>query len=391
MPTLTRQDLLHLAKFHHGACVSMYVETHPTGEEGQQGPIELRNHLKRAEELLVEHGQRSVDARDLLAEAHTLADHERFWKDQTAGLAVFVAPGWFQTWKLPRRVNNFLWVGPRFHLKPLLPLVEFDERYYLLAVSQNQVKFYAGSATGLEPLDLSALPATLDDAARHEPLERSGQVHTGQPSLRGKQRGVFHGQTDVASHQKDELRIMFRDLDAALHPLLERQSAPLVFAGVEYLFPLYQAENTYSHLLDHPLPGNPEQRGLDELHRQASTLLQPLWSAPRTHDLQRFERVQGTHRVSANLDAIISAAIAGRVESVFVADDVAVWGQYDPAQRRATIQSPSVDSRCEDLLDRIAVETFVHGGRVHVVPAQDIPGGPLVAALFRYPIAHEGD
>jgi hypothetical protein len=38
----------------------------------------------------------------------------------------------------------------------------------------------------------------------------------------------------------------------------------------------------------------------------------------------------------------------------------------------------------EDLLDRAAVETWLHGGRVRVLPAEDMPGGRLLCASLRY-------
>ena len=46
-----------------GLCVSIYAPTHRSGPEVQQGPIRLKNLLKRAEEQLVEGGLRAPEAR----------------------------------------------------------------------------------------------------------------------------------------------------------------------------------------------------------------------------------------------------------------------------------------------------------------------------------------
>jgi len=44
------------------------------------------------------------------------------------------------------------------------------------------------------------------------------------------------------------------------------KKAPLVLAGVEYLFPIYQEANTYPDLVEEGITGNPENLKPEELH-----------------------------------------------------------------------------------------------------------------------------
>jgi release factor family 3 len=72
----------------------------------------------------------------------------------------------------------------------------------------------------------------------------------------------------------------FRTLDAALHETLREERAPLVLAGVEYLWPLYRAANTYPHLTEGGVAGNPHGLRPDELHEKAWKLVEPYFARP---------------------------------------------------------------------------------------------------------------
>jgi len=64
---------------------------------------------------------------------------------------------------------------------------------------------------------------------------------------------------EVRQPRPDEPIIEYlRTLDAALHEMLREESAPFVLAGVEYLWPLYRAANTYPHLIEGGVAGKPQ-------------------------------------------------------------------------------------------------------------------------------------
>ncbi|MFM7928475.1 MAG: hypothetical protein ACKO9Q_12255 [Pirellula sp.] len=67
----------------------------------------------------------------------------------------------------------------------------------------------------------------------------------------------------------------------------------------------------------------------------------------------------------------IKAACEGRVDGLLV--DIAEhhWGRCDPF-------------RDDDLLDHAVAQTLLHGGKVYVVDALDMPTSAPVAALLRY-------
>jgi hypothetical protein len=75
------------------------------------------------------------------------------------------------------------------------------------------------------------------------------------------------------------------------------------------------------------------------------------------------------------------------VATVFLAEREHLWGSYAEDEDRIVAHgTPSPDD--EDLLDRAAIETLLHGGRVELLPREALPRGPeagaVMAAVMRY-------
>jgi hypothetical protein len=112
-------------------------------------------------------------------------------------------------------------------------------------------------------------------------------------------------------------------------------------------------------------------------------LVEPRFRAAREAAAERIRELAGTGLASSLLDEVVPAAVDGRVGSLFVARGVRRWGSFDPAERAVRLHDEPGPAS-EDLLDRAAVESYLHGGAVHVVAPAEVPGGEPVAAVFRY-------
>jgi hypothetical protein len=58
-----------------------------------------------------------------------------------------------------------------------------------------------------------------------------------------------------------------------------------------------------------------------------------------------------------------------------------VWGRYDEAADEAATGRDFAETG-EDLLDAVAVRTLRHGGDVHILPGEEVPGRAPVALCF---------
>ena len=383
--SLTQGDLQRLAAEQKAPCVSLYMPTLRIGSDALQNVIRLKNLLVEAEERLVAQ-RRRADARDFIRPIGKLLEDETLWNDLSSGLALFRCEETLRYWRLPLAFETFVWVGDRFYIKPLLPLATHDDRFYLLAVSQNEVRLFEGSRHDLAEIHPAKLPNSLVEALHFHQPEGMLQVRTVSTAMHGKEGAVFHGQGAATEHSKDDIFAYFRIVDRALHAFLKDKQVPLLFAGVGYLFPIYGRANTYPHLLEEPIPGNVSHSNTVELHRQASKILMPFWHRDDAEDIERFRRAAGTDRVSGDLKEILPAAHDGRIDTLFVASDVESWGRFDRATGHFELTA-LLEPGGEALLDLAASETLKRGGRVHAMRSTELPEGKLASALFRYSVA----
>jgi hypothetical protein len=384
MRIFTREELRILGESSQAPCVSIYMPTHRVSTETQQDRTRLKNLIRQAEDSLEAFGLRVNEAEALLEPAAKLLGAIPFWKDKQDGLALFIAPGVFRQYQLPTTFESLVVVAHRFHFKPLLTFLGGNE-FFVLALSQNSVRLFEGSRFGLSAIESpEGMPKSLAEALRYDELEKQLQFHTGTSAGSGKGRAaMYHGQGVGTDDSKDRILRYFRQIDQGLHDLLKDEQAPLVLAGVEYLLPIYKEINTYQHLINGGITGNPEGASPEELHRQAWALVEPYFKREQQQAAARYQQLAGTGRTSCDPKEIVPGAYHGRIELLFVAVGRQQWGDYDPGANRVDLHT-EVQPGSFDLLDLAATQTLLHGGAVYAVDPSEVPDKSLLAAVFRY-------
>lgn len=385
MTLMVKEEIRDLLK-HTGVCVSIYMPTHRRGGEVQQDSIRLKNLLRKAEEQLLAQSMRATAVGKLLSPALRLQQDTHFWRHQGDGLALFLSRDLSRHVRLPEPVDELVVVTERFHMKPLLPLLSGDGRFYILALSQNQLRLLEGSRDTIKEIDLEDVPRSLAEALKHENPEKQLQFRTQGPrQAKGGRGASFHGHgggADDAEHKKGILRYL-RMVDEGIREFLKGKHAPLVFAGVDYLFPLYKEANSYPDLVGDPLLGNPDDLPQAELHSKAWNLVRPHFAREQQEAAEQFARWAGTGRTADNVRDALTSAHQGRVEVLFVPLGKRSWGTFDEEAEEAVIHE-SREPGDEDLLDRAALETLLNGGVVFAVKQEAMPADLPVAAVFRY-------
>lgn len=383
MNLLSKEELRSLVEKPGGCCVSIYMPTHRAYPETKQDPIRFKNLLREAEARLKTGGLRSPEAKKLLKPAQPLLKDNLFWQYQSDGFAAFLHPRGFFYHRLPLKFDELLVVTDRFHIKPLLPLFSDAGRFFLLALSQNEVRFFLCSRHSASELEPEGVPGSLDEALKYDDPEKQLQFHTRTPAAGGDRAAMFHGHGGGMEEAKKNIRRYFQQVDQGLRGILREERAPLVLAGVDYLFPIYREANSYPHLVEPGISGNPEGWKAEELHGQAWKIVEPLFLEAREDALAQYEQLRGTGRTSNDPGAIVQGAYEGRIDTLFVAVGVQHWGFYDPGTRTVHLH-PEAEPGDEDLLDFAAVHTFLNRGTVYPMKPEDVPGGGAVAAIFRY-------
>lgn len=382
----TQSDLERLMQHRQMPSISIYIPTHRITTYIDQDKILLKNQLAEVEELCIEAGLRRPDVRKILQPGYDLLENTAFWINMSDGLAIFLAENVQEFYRLPRPFPVRIEVARRFHIKPLIPLLTNDGRFYVLAVSQNNVRFLEGSRFAVDEVNLEEVPSSLAEALGQDEFDR--QVQRQNPSSVSSGRNnptlTFHthgGGEDV--NEKNRLLRYFRQIDRGLREYLGDDQTPLIFAGVDYLMPIYQEANTYDHLVEQHIPGNPDDLSAEELHSRAWEIVAPIVAREQEELIEQFNREAGTGRTTVWADEGLIAAFQGRVMAVFLPRGVQTWGIFDPNTMQLQRENAETAEN-HDLYDLIAHYTLLHNGQVYTVDPERIPGDGEIAAIFRF-------
>lgn len=388
MDRIRPENLEELLQEREGPCVSMYMPTHRTWSETRQDPIRLKNLLGDAKKQLLARGLRSSEAVSLLEPVRKLADEESFWRNQGDGLALFVSPGVFLSYRLPLPFDELVAVTDRFHIKPLLQLFAGDGHFYVLSLNLENVRLLAGTRHELKEMDVNGVPLRLSEATRFDEFERQHQFHSGTaPAAGGTRAAVFHGHGSAADDANVKKRIVefFRQVDNGVRGALAEEQTPLVLAGQDHLRGLYRTVNHYEYLADERVDVNPDGLSSDELHQRVWALLEPRFRQAREDAATAFDRLisKEPDRASDRLDEIVPAAHFRRIKVLFVRSDRHEWGRFDPTSQQVEVHE-DIHAGDLDLLDFAAAQTLRYAGAVYLEGGETIPGGAKAAAIFRY-------
>jgi hypothetical protein len=378
MNSLTSDDLKSLIETREGLCVSLFMPAYRKGTETQQNQIRYRNLLRKAEDKLLHSDLRPQEIKEFLRPAQELAGDVPFWQNQSDGLALYISPFSFQYFRLPITFEELVIVTDRFHLKPIIPAATAGmEEFFIIAMNQKDVRLIKGFRYGAEEVDIENAPPSVKDYFRADLLEKEFQYHT------RKQSTAFQGVGGRIEDPKDDILRYFKQVDKGIKMILKESNAPLVFAGVDYLYPIYREANTYPHLVDKAITGSPEGFTVEELHDQAWPLVEPVFEKEKEQAINLYKELSGTGRSSADINQIVPAAGHGRIDTLFVAVGVQTWGRYTIATDEVIVHDEAT-LNSTDLLDFAAIQTMLNGGTVYAVPPDEVPDEAPMAAIFRY-------
>jgi hypothetical protein len=389
MDNLKQKDLQQLINTSGEWCVSIYLPTHKFGREQQQDPIRFKNLMTKAQKKLLDSGLRKPEVQELMRPAESLLDDKDFWQHQSDGLAVFLSPNSSQAFRLPSNFNELVVVASNYQIKPLLPLLSKDGKFYILALSMNGVRLFLGTRDTIDEVDLGDIPTNMQEALWMDDPEKHTDFHTGTGSTTGAgdRQAVFHGHGGKEAEEKTNILRFFQHINQGLNDLLEEKDIPMVLAGVDYLLPIYREANTYAGLLDKSLDGYPGELDGKELHKLAWDLVQPIFKEDQKQVLEKFKQLegQGNELASADLKTVVEAANFGRVDTLIVPIGVQRWGSYDPQKNKVLFDEKS-NPENEDLLDFAAMHTLFNSGKVYAVQPEKLPGDGDLAAILRYAV-----
>lgn len=385
---LTRDRFAELANYKAECCVSVFLGSHASGVEVNEhfDPVNFKNQLQEVTRRLSEKGHDQAYIERLLEPGLDLVRNNDFWTELSPGLAVFIADGFFKYIKMPvAPPEELLVIEATFYVTPLIPIIASPEYFYLLVISKQCAKLFKADAWGMQivPVDL---PQSIEEVKRLSDLGsttfRTGE--SGRRSNRNAQAGVVHGAGGGNPDGKDNMLVYFEAVDDILwDKVLNKENAPLVLAGVEYVLPIYRSACDYHNIWPEALTGNRDQQETAALYQEAKQLMQPYFEQRVNKALELYMNNSANGKTSSIAADVIPATYYSRVSHLFVCKGEHIWGTFDEMTNELKFHN-APDEGGEDLLDNAVEKTIANGGEVFLLDREKMPAETQVAAIMRF-------
>lgn len=266
-------------------------------------------------------------------------------------------------------------IGRSFLLRPLMRALQLGGEYRVLAVSTNHVGLYDGDARGLAPAPIGSLPASLEDALGEETTEKHLR-------MRGTRAGggdpVYYAHDVASDERKIDAERFHHELAKAVNARFENDATPMVLAADVTHQAGLRALLDVPGLVEEPLLGSPDHWSVTELHRRVWPLVRSARASSDDSAAASFERARKAGKAVDLLDDVASAASSGRVRRLWIDGRQAMRGALDRDTGRVRVGEGN-----DDLLDELVELVLIHGGEVHVIDDDRLPGARSAAAELR--------
>jgi hypothetical protein len=391
---LRRSDVERLALERDGLVVSFFQPMRRDAYERSENSGLLKTLFYSARRMLGEHGLSAGEVERFLWPIRTIIEDSSFWGRRAEGLALFVRSEGFEVYRLNHTVPKRVDVGRSAVITPLLPALAVPERFYVLGVSRNRVRFWRCEGDDVRDVELKAfgIPHDLSETLRFDEFSRELQSHstsTSVPNLtshHGSQRTgkhVWHGHGGGGEEDKEHLTRFLHAVETGVRRAIVRTPGPLILAGVGYEIDLYRTLASGEAVLAETILGNPDRLTDADVLAEGTRIALRAPDAPTRSAVSSYEKARGQGRTLTDIAKVVRAAFEGGVDVLLLAGSDPVWGVFDPATGGLYLTEGKRPASV-DLHDLAARETIGHGGDAFVLSADEMPEGSSTVAILRY-------
>lgn len=374
---LKQETIQQLAKVSQPNCVSILMPTWESGRETRQGRIRLGNLLDEVQKTT------SAEQVPALKQIASLVDNESFWQHQGKGLAIYCYGDQCDLFRLHHNVEQQCQVGDRLLIQPLACQQACARSYLVLALTWEAAQLFEANHDEMSEVESDDWPATFEDLITPRDPETQLQHHSHDNTYTGggDTTTMYHGHGDGEDKTDADRKNYLSRVAELLGHYHYDSDTPLIMMATDEVHGHFQSE-TDEKFLAH-VSGSPANQSASSLHKKVQSVAEKQLAASRKTWQDRLEAGHSNNQVKTDLQDIALAAVDGRVDLLLIDREAKAWGTFDTNQRTIAVsESPQSDD--QNLVNLAVVEVLNHGGTVHCVTPDDLPGDNGWAAVLRF-------
>ncbi|MEQ8910159.1 MAG: hypothetical protein RIC95_13260 [Vicingaceae bacterium] len=384
MELLEKQEVDQLIQHQTNPSVSIFISTHIAGKEvlENEDQHKLKAQWDKCRRKLEDQGLASHEIEKIGNPIQELINDEEFWRHQSHGLAIFAAEDFFEYHRLPIAFEDHTYISDHFYVRSLAPALSDEQKFYVLALQLGEVKLFEASEYSIAEIEVQDLvPSKLKDAVGYDYEEKHLQVRNQQQNDAGG--SMFHGQGAGNREEKTEILTFFQAVDKGLQSFLHDKDIPLLVFCQDYLFPIYEEANSYQHLYEKPIKGNPNDVELMGLHEKAVETIMPYLKGKKRKKLEEYKESDPTMKNDVVHD-ILPFAFEGKIDTLFLENRAEIWGNFDEATQAVKLDDSDEANRIS-LMNLAARKVLEHSGTVYLIDSAFMPSkNAKMNAILRY-------
>lgn len=356
---ITRNKFEQLKDYRYDHCVSIIIPTEIAGRY-DQNQIRWKNAIQKAEKLLKANDVHSRDIKSILDKAVSLIGDNDFWAHQSNGLAGYFSPDHAELFHLAQEPKTLIHYDSQFILHPLLPTILNDQRVFLLAFNQDEIRFFEAHRHAIFPVKIDdRVPQNMTEALQLDKRKPQLQSH-------GSAENSFHlhGHGAGEDIQSVRLKQYIRAIDYGMKTIYRDEQVPLVLATYPEYQAIYREISDYPFISDFSLNMNPTHSDPVALHTELIPLFEQIERSRRNEGMSEYREKASRGLASDDVDDILMLAKFQNIEKIIVNDR---W----PESERQLIKRENILRYCYDQNSEIIFD-------------QNSDQSPLMCAIKRF-------
>jgi hypothetical protein len=381
---ITPEELRKLAEAAHPVSVSLFTPTDPKNVDWQSNRISFKNQVAKVMSWLKELKLERSTWSSLAQSSDNLLKDERFWQNQTQGLAMYVAEETVKIYQLHVSSPELSMVNDHFYIRPLISELEQQFTFYILELDKEHTQMWQGTEDGVAKIVVPDLPLSVEEVTGVEGNERQLQFHTDTAAPSGGARpAIYHGSSNWQDDHDQYLAHFLQAVDKAVVEFFKQREGVLVLGGIEKLQIMFRELTHFRDLLESGIPRIPDPAHKEKtLHELGWAAVSEFRGSRRDKLVQNFVELDPAKKLTT-IPEVLRHAAQGQVDTLLIAEEAQTWGIFDK-ESLATVLENTQTPLSAELINMSARLVLTTSGSVIPLPQSHMPDKAMVAATLRY-------